>query len=58
MQVTRWQRYGKDRLHVNEADGHDPGWWDLVEDAAHPTTPEAEDSPRSRGRLAAKRRLS
>ena len=40
MQVTRWRRYGKDRLYVKDADGRDLGWWDLVANIAHPTTDE------------------
>lgn len=27
---------------MKDADGRDLGWWDLMADAAHPTTPEAE----------------
>lgn len=40
VQVTRWRRYGKDRLYVKDADGHDLGWWDLVANSAHPTADE------------------
>lgn len=39
MEVTRWRRYGKDRLYVKDADGCDLGWWDLTDGTAHPTTP-------------------
>lgn len=46
MQVTRWRRYGKDRLYVKDADGHDLGWWDLVANTAHPTTKETEQELR------------
>lgn len=42
MGVTRWRRYGKDRLYVKDADGHDLGWWDLVANTGHPATPEIE----------------
>lgn len=46
VQVTRWRRYGKDRLYVRDADGHDLGWWDLVANTAHPTTDETEQALR------------
>lgn len=46
VQVTRWRRYGKDRLYVKDADGHDLGWWDLVANTAHPTTNETEQALR------------
>lgn len=39
MQVTRWKRYGKDRLYV-AADEAQIGYWDLVTDEAHAETPE------------------
>lgn len=42
MQVTRWSRFGKDRLYVKDAAGQDLGWWDLQTDVAHPGTPETE----------------
>lgn len=29
-EVTRWRRYGKDRLYVTSSDGHRLGWVDLV----------------------------
>ena len=39
--VTRWRRYGKDRLYVSAADGDlKIGWWDLVSGAGHPESPE------------------
>src|SRR3954447_17892496 len=38
--VTRWKRYGKDRLYVSGADGAKVGWWDLVTDEAHPESPQ------------------
>lgn len=44
MQVTRWRRYGKDRLYVKDADGYDLGWWDLVANTAHPTSHETEQA--------------
>lgn len=34
--VTRWRRYGKDRLYVAGADGTKFGWWDLGSDEGHP----------------------
>ena len=42
VEVTRWRRYGKDRLYVKDADGIEIGWWDLAASAGHPTTPETE----------------
>lgn len=38
--VTRWKRYGKDRLYVRDAAGEDVGWWDLATNEAHPASPE------------------
>lgn len=38
--MTRWRRYGKDRLSVNDDQGADVGWWDLITDEAHPAAPE------------------
>jgi hypothetical protein len=35
-EVTRWRRYGKDRVYVARADGTSVGWWDLQADEAHP----------------------
>lgn len=34
--VTRWRRYGKDRLYVTDADGMKVGWFDLLTGQAHP----------------------
>ncbi|MDP2775224.1 MAG: nuclease-related domain-containing protein [Nocardioides sp.] len=34
VQVTRWKRYGKDRLYVTRADATKLGFWDLVTDEA------------------------
>ena len=42
MQVTRWRRYGKDRLYVRDDQGSDVGWWDLTTDEAHPAAPDLE----------------
>lgn len=39
-EVTRWRRYGKDRLYVARADGTKLGWWDLQSDDPHPERPE------------------
>jgi hypothetical protein len=38
LEVTRWRRYGKDRLYVATADGRQIGWWDLQTDVANPET--------------------
>jgi hypothetical protein len=38
--MTRWRRYGKDRLYVQTADGAKLGWWDLATDESHPESPE------------------
>lgn len=38
--VSRWRRYGKDRLYVTAADGSAVGWHDLLDDVAHPERPE------------------
>lgn len=38
--MTRWRRYGKDRLYVEQLDGAKVGWWDLVTDEANPEAPE------------------
>lgn len=43
MTVTRWTRYGKDRLYVTDADGVKIGWFDLVSDQAHPDPTERLD---------------
>lgn len=37
--VTRWRRYGHDRLYVKDAAGTDLGYWDLQTGTAHPTHP-------------------
>jgi hypothetical protein len=37
--VTRWRRYGKDRLYVEQWEGQKVGWWDLVTGEAHPESP-------------------
>lgn len=34
--VTRWRRFGKDRLYVERPDGAKVGWWDLTTNEAHP----------------------
>lgn len=34
--VTRWKRYGKDRLYVTGVDGRPIGWWDLLATQGHP----------------------
>ena len=41
LEITRWRRYGTDRLYVAQPDGTKVGWWDLQENAGHP---EAEHS--------------
>lgn len=38
MDVTRWSRYGHDRLYVKADDGVDLGWWDIGASRAHPTS--------------------
>lgn len=38
MNVTRWTRYGHDRLYVKADDGVNLGWWDLQASQAHPTS--------------------
>ncbi|MEO5834891.1 MAG: nuclease-related domain-containing protein [Nakamurella sp.] len=40
VQITRWTRYGKDRLYIKVADGTQIGFWDLTTDRPHPTSPE------------------
>lgn len=37
--VTRWRRYGHDRLYVSRGTGEKVGWWDLEADAGHPAHP-------------------
>ena len=34
--VTRWKRYGKDRVYVTGVEGRPVGWWDLVAMQGHP----------------------
>ena len=34
--VTRWKRYGKDRLYVTGVDARPVGWWDLLTTQGHP----------------------
>ena len=33
--VTRWRRYGKDRLYVSTVDGTRAGWHDLLSGESH-----------------------
>lgn len=40
VQVTRWRKYGKDRLYVSAADGRRLGWHDLVTGTDHVEAPE------------------
>jgi hypothetical protein len=40
--VTRWRRYGKDRIYVATADAEQLGFWDLVADRGHSARPEHE----------------
>ena len=35
LEITRWRRYGKDRLYVTQSDGTKVGWWDLQADVGH-----------------------
>lgn len=35
LEVTRWRRYGKDRLYLAHPDGTRVGWWDLQADTGH-----------------------
>jgi len=35
LEVTRWCRYGNDRLYVSRGDGTKVGWWDLVANNGH-----------------------
>lgn len=37
--VTRWRRFGHDRLYVTGPDGEQVGWADLVTDLLHPASP-------------------
>src|SRR5664280_265673 len=34
--VTRWKRYGKDRVYVTGVEGRPVGWWDLLAMQGHP----------------------
>ena len=34
--VTRWKRFGHDRLYVRDAQEQTLGWWDLTTEEAHP----------------------
>jgi hypothetical protein len=38
--VSRWNRYGQDRLYAVTSGGTRIGWWDLRTDEAHPESPE------------------
>ncbi|MEO6509499.1 MAG: hypothetical protein ABIO16_00805, partial [Nocardioides sp.] len=38
--VSRWRRYGQDRLYAVTSAGTRIGWWDLQTDEAHPESPE------------------
>lgn len=38
--VTRWTRYGKDRLYVTAPDGRALGWYDLATNESHCTAPD------------------
>lgn len=40
LQVSRWKRYGKDRLYVTFGEDTKVGFWDLATDAPHPETPD------------------
>ncbi|WP_406830264.1 nuclease-related domain-containing protein [Pedococcus sp. KACC 23699] len=42
--VTRWRRYGKDRLYVAGQDGLKIGFWDLASETSHPESPQHEPS--------------
>ena len=41
--VTRWRRFGNDRLYVRSRYGADLGWWDLATDEGHPDHPQFAD---------------
>lgn len=43
VKVTRWTRYGHDRLYLKADDGADLGWWDLKAHQAHPTPAGTEE---------------
>jgi hypothetical protein len=36
LSVTRWKRYGKDRVYVTGVEGLPVGWWDLLAMQGHP----------------------
>ena len=38
--VTRWRRFGHDRVYVERPDGAKVGWWDLMTDCGHAESPE------------------
>lgn len=40
--MTRWRRWGKDRLYVETSEGSKIGFWDLADDTGHPERPELE----------------
>jgi hypothetical protein len=44
IEITRWRRYGNDRLYVARPDGSSLGWWDLQADEAHPASDADEDA--------------
>jgi hypothetical protein len=44
LEVVRWQRYGKDRLYVNAADGTRIGWHDLQTGASMVDSDEQRDA--------------
>jgi len=43
LQVTRWRRYGKDRLYVKDSAGRSLGWVDLQTGIRHPEDPSCAD---------------
>lgn len=45
--MTRWRRYGRDRLYVSSPDGQRLGWHDLLLDADHVEAPEYLPAVRS-----------
>jgi hypothetical protein len=44
VEITRWRRYGKDRLYVARPDGTSLGWWDLQTNQAHPANDADHDA--------------
>lgn len=40
----RWQRYGQDRLYVEDLEGREIGWWDLRSDEGHAADPSMLDT--------------